>query len=222
MISISAIRCCFVNTLIESQVSGVCPNNGSMTRCLASLRRVLVDQVPRFHRYYQGTPTSCRPSRRASLPSHGRYHGVTQQFAPAAAACGRRRAWGWSPGGPDRGLFRGDDRSSQVPGEPRYPFAHVLRPRPADAFLTMAERPCGPRLRNDEGTDNNCLSRLNSMAFGLTTYVSRCRLPFTAQGSLPAAGQALPGGLLPARFLRKVFSSLHVRWPPFPSFLAQS
>ena len=60
------------------------------------------------------------------------------------------------------------------------------------------------------------------MAFGLTTYVSRCWLPFTAQGSLPAAGQALPDGLLPAGFLQKVFNSLHVRWPPFPSFLAQS
>jgi len=39
------------------------------------------------------------------------------------------------------------------------------------------------------------------MAFELTTYVSRRRLPFTAQGSLPAAGQALPDGLPPAGFL---------------------
>jgi hypothetical protein len=45
----------------------------------------------------------------------------------------------------------------------------------------------------------NRLSRLNSMAFGLAVYVSRCWLPFTAQDSLPAAGQALLGGLLPAR-----------------------
>lgn len=192
-----------------------------MTRCLASLRWVLVDQVPQVQRYYQGTPTSCRPSRHASFPSRGRYHGSTQRFAPAAAACDRRRAWGWSPGIPCREFFRGDGRISQVPGEPQCPFAHVLRPRPADASLTVAERSCGPRLRDDEGADDNCLSRLNSMAFGLTTYVSRCWLPFTAQGSLPAAGQALPGGLLPAGFLRKVFNSLHVRWPPFPSFLAQ-
>lgn len=28
--------------------------------------------------------------------------------------------------------------------------------------------------------------------------------------------------LLPARFRQKVFNSRHVRWPPFPSFLAQS
>ena len=58
------------------------------------------------------------------------------RFAPAAAACGRRRAWGWSPGIPVRDFFRGDDRISQVPGEPQFPFAHVLRPRPADASLT--------------------------------------------------------------------------------------
>ena len=29
-------------------------------------------------------------------------------------------------------------------------------------------------------------------------------------------------GLSPAGLLQKVFNSLHVRWPPFPSFLAQS
>jgi len=42
------------------------------------------------------------------------------------------------------------------------------------------------------------LSRLNSMAFGLTAYVSRCWLPVTAQGWLPGAGRALLGGLSPA------------------------
>jgi len=57
------------------------------------------------------------------------------RFAPAAVARDRRRAWGWSPGVPVRESFHGDDRSSQVPGEPRFPFAHVLRPRPADAPL---------------------------------------------------------------------------------------
>jgi hypothetical protein len=60
------------------------------------------------------------------------------------------------------------------------------------------------------------------MAFGLAAYVSRCWLPVTAQGWLPGAGQALLDGLLPAGLLQKVFNSLHVRWPPFPSFLAQS
>ena len=44
--------------------------------------RVLAGRVPRLPRYYQGTATSCRPSRRASFPSRGRYHGVTHRFAP--------------------------------------------------------------------------------------------------------------------------------------------
>jgi hypothetical protein len=64
---------------------------------------------------------------------------------PKAAACDRPRAWGWSPGGPGRDCFRGDDRISQVPGEPPFPFAHVLRPRSADASLTVTERSRGPR-----------------------------------------------------------------------------
>ena len=193
-----------------------------MTRCLASLRRVPANRVPRFLRYYQGTPTSCRPSRRASFPSRGRYHGIAHRFAPTGGCAKPPWAWGWLPGGPGRDFFRGDDRISQVPGEPRFPFAHVLRPRPADASLTVTGRSHGPRAGNDEGADNKGLSRLNRMASGMMPYVSRCRLPVTAQGSLPGAGQALPDGLLPAGFLRKVFNSLHVRRPPFPSFLAQS
>ena len=119
-------------------------------------------------------------------------------FAPAAVARGRRRAWGWSPGIPVRVVFRGDGTISQVPGEPRSPFAHVLRPRPAGASLTLAGRSRGPRTGNDEGADDNRLSRLNSMAFGLAAYVSRCWLPVIAQGSLPGAGRALLGGLPPA------------------------
>jgi hypothetical protein len=67
------------------------------------------------------------------------------RFAPAAVARDRRRAWGWSPGIPVRVVFRGDGRISQVPGEPRFPFAHVLRPRPADTSLTVAGQSRGPR-----------------------------------------------------------------------------
>ena len=60
------------------------------------------------------------------------------------------------------------------------------------------------------------------MAFRLAVNVSRSQLPFLAQDSLPAAGQALPGALPPARFHRNVCDLLHVCWPPFRSFLAQS
>jgi len=85
--------------------------------------RVLAGQVPRFPRYYQGTATSCRPSRRTSFPSLGDTTG-TRTFRSRRRCVRQRRAWGWSPGIPFRVCFRGDDRISQVPGEP--PCAHAL------------------------------------------------------------------------------------------------
>ena len=97
--------------------------------------RVLAGQVPRLHRYYQGTATSCHPSRRVSFPSLGGTTG-SRNFRSRRRCARQRRAWGWSPGIPAREFFRGDDRISQVPGEPQFPSAHVLRPRPADTSLT--------------------------------------------------------------------------------------
>ena len=92
--------------------------------------------VPPFRRYYQGTATSCHPSRRASFPSHERYHDYARLISLPPPPSAQRQAWGWLPGIPFRVFPRGNDRISQVPGEPRFPFAHVLRPRPADASLT--------------------------------------------------------------------------------------
>src|SRR5690349_2830693 len=64
------------------------------------------------------------------------------------------------------------------------------------------------------------LSALNSMAFGLAVYASQCGLPRPTQDSLPAAGQALPGGLftrkVPLRDFRGVIVTSH---PPYPSLL---
>ena len=160
--------------------------------------RVLAGRVPRLPRYYQGTATSCRPSRRTSLPSLGGTTG-TRMFRSRRRCVRQRRAWGWSPGIPVRVFFRGDDRISQVPGEPQFPFAHVLRPRPADASLTTCGTLAWPPLQGTTKAPTTIrLSRLNSMAFGLAAYVSRCWLPVTAQGWLPGAGQALLGGLSPA------------------------
>src|SRR6516225_7462648 len=48
------------------------------------------------------------------------------------------------------------------------------------------------------------------MAFGLAAYASPGELPHTTQGSLPAVGQTLLDGLLPAGSLRKVSECLHL------------
>jgi len=59
------------------------------------------------------------------------------------------------------------------------------------------------------------LSTLNSMAFGLAVYASQCGLPRPTQNSLPAAGQALPGGLSTHKVPMKGFrsASLHLFLP---------
>jgi hypothetical protein len=92
--------------------------------------------VPPVRRYYQGTATSCRPSRRASFPSLGGTVG-SRMFRSRVGCVLPTWAWGCSPGIPIRECFHGDGRSSQVPGEPQFPFAHVLRPRPAVASVTL-------------------------------------------------------------------------------------
>jgi hypothetical protein len=178
--------------------------------------------VPPFRRYYQGTATSCRPSRRTSFPSLGGTTG-TRPFRSR-----RRGAWPASGLGlvtryprPGRLPWRRQELPSSW-GTPIPVCTCSSSTPPADASLTLTGRSRGPRYGNDKGADNNRLSRLNSMAFGLAAYVSRCWLPATAQDWLPGAGQALLGRLSPAGRLQKVFKSRHVRWPPFPSFLAQS
>src|SRR5262245_37271505 len=60
------------------------------------------------------------------------------------------------------------------------------------------------------------------MAFGLAVYASPPGLPQSTQDSLPAVGQTLLGGLLPAGFQRKVSECFVTSHPPSPSFLAQS
>jgi len=131
---------------------------------------------PRFHgpikalRLPAAHPAALRCLRLVVPREHSRFRSHRRRVP-------RRRAWGWSPGIPDRERFRGDDRTSQVPGEPPFPFAHVLRPRPAEMPQTITGHSRGPREGNDEGADDKRLSRLNSMAFGLAAYVSRDGYP---------------------------------------------
>ena len=198
--------------------SRCCLPTGELLDASLPIPRVLAGRVPRLPRYYQGTATSCRPSRRASFPSLGGTTGP-RIFRSRRCCVPQRRAWGCSPGIPIRDFFRGDERISQVPGEPRFPFAHVLRPRPARTSQTDYGTPgVAPADRTTKVPTTKMLSRLNSMAFGLAVYASRCRLPFTAQDSLSGAGQALLDGLLPARSHCKVSNQL-MRFSSLPKLL---
>ena len=151
-----------------------------------------------------------------------RYLGCTRSVRSSGGRVRRRGlelVTRWLP----PGCYRGNDRISQVPGEPRLSVC----PCSVDSGRTARTRPlrCGsvaPGIRKAKAPTKG-LSKLNSMAFGLAVYASQCGLPRTTQDSLPAAGQALPDGLSTRRVPTKGFRSASVTsHPPFPSFLAQS
>jgi hypothetical protein len=143
-----------------------------MPRCLASLRGVLAGAR---------SPVSSVLSRHCdflpSLPPHfvafaWRYHGNTLRFAPAAAACGT--------GGPGVGHPVSPTGSSSVEttGSPKFLGVPVR----LHMFLDPGRPTCSRPLRSGRAAPLNAngkaptisrLSRLDSMAFGLTAYVSR-------------------------------------------------
>jgi hypothetical protein len=116
-------------------------------------------------------------------------------------------------------LYRhGDDRNSQVPGEPSCAYALLYDPGWSDTSgLTMRQH--GPRWWHGEGSKQEVISGLNHTASALAVYASPGGSPHKTQDSLPGTGQALPDGIgYPQgpyeRFPRCVLTSP----PPFPSF----
>ncbi len=178
-------------------------------------------RVPLLQRYYQGITTSCRPSCRASLPSLGSTSVALIVFAPWQRV--RRQ-------GPELfarclrpGSRRGNDRSSQVPGEPQNcPFAHVQStpaglPAPdhygAAAWPLVFQKQRLPRkvFRSSIAWLSDSLSTLRSRSYLRPT-----------QDSLPAAGQALPDGLSTRKVPMKGFRVASYISSPFPKLcLAQ-
>src|SRR5262249_47518943 len=102
-----------------------------------------------------------------------------------------------------------------------------LRMFPTDAGRTAGTRPLqcrGVALGHRTAkAPAKGLSTLNSMAFGLAVSASQRGLPRATPDSLPAAGQALPGGLSTRKVPLKGFRSvvLHLI-PPSQASLAQS
>ena len=140
-------------------------------------------------------------------------------FAPAAAACrsgGPGVVHPVSPSGTSSVETKG---SPKFLGNPDSRLLMFLDPgRPGTSQTDYGTPGVAPADRTTKAPTTKMLSRLNSMAFGLAVYASRCRLPFTAQDSLSGAGQALLDGLLPARSHCKVSNQL-MRFSSLPKLL---
>ena len=146
----------------------------------------------------------------------------TALFVPPDAAARKRRAWGWSPGIPVRAYFRGNDRISQVSGEPQFPSAHVLGPRTASTPQTITERSRGPPPQKREGAVvQQNFEAGYSMAFGSPPTYHKYRLPSTGKAGFQVLVRLSCTGFPPAGLLQKVSNSRHVCFPPFPGFLTQ-
>jgi hypothetical protein len=80
-------------------------------------------------------------------------------------------------------------------GSPRVPLPCSSTPAGPNApAITVRRR--GPRYENDEGYPRVVISGLHSTALALAVYASWCGSRHRCtQDSLPAAGQALPGGI---------------------------
>jgi hypothetical protein len=165
-----------------------------MIRRLASLPWLRAGPVRQLPRYYQGAMTSCRPSRRASLPSLGGTSVARVRFAPGRTSAPPKPGVG-HPVAPSGTLPR---RRQDLPRSWGTPIVR-LRMFPTDAGRTAGTRPVrcrGVALGHRTAkAPARGLSALHSMAFGLAVSASQRGLPHATPDALPAAGQALPGGL---------------------------
>ena len=177
-------------------------------------------RVPRLQRYYQSAMTSCRPFRRTSFPSLGGTSRSLVRFAPRRTSVPPRPGVG-HPVTP-AGNPRGNDRTSQVPGEPRLSVCTCS----VDAGRTACTRPlrCSSVAlgMSTAKAPTKGISTLNSMAFGLAVYASQRRLP--GHHARLASGRwsgATGRALHPQGSAEKFQSCILTSHPPFPSFLAQ-
>ena len=165
-----------------------------MPRHPPSLHRLPEGRVSLLHRYRGDALTPDHPSRTV-VASRGAYHSNTLLFAPLVEGCPPPRARRFV--GPLRhaDFQSGNDRASQVSGEPwctRAPLddpggsgapGHYGAPVPPTLASTApAHHDYAPFGAQSRGSRARCL-RLTP------------RSPWHAQDSLPAAGQALPGGI---------------------------
>jgi hypothetical protein len=176
-------------------------------------------RVPLLRRYYQSATTSCRSSRRTSLPSFGGTSACTRSVRSPADECAAG-AWSWSPGSSGRDYRRGDGRISQVPGEPRLPVCRVQSTlaglRAPDRYSAAA----WPLVCEQQRLPREVFRRSIARRSGSLSTLRRADYPAPTQDSLPAVGQTLLDGLLTRRAPTKGFRGVVVTsLPPFPSLL---
>lgn len=163
-------------------------------------------------------PTSCRPSRRASLPSFGDT-ALCRLFAPGDVGLLFRARVLWVVASPTTLLMAETTGSPEFPGNPMY-TCPALRPRRDPPGRPL--RPSDSAFHHYDGVGSRVLplSRLYHTACGLPVYASQPGLPQHHATLGSGYWPALPGGIgyplgSTARFqLRLVRSSL----PPCPSF----
>jgi hypothetical protein len=162
-----------------------------------------------------------------AVPPHfvsfvGRYRGCIPHFALGPPGCGGAEPGVVHPVSPP-GIGHGDDRISQVPGEPRWSVCPCSstpagRSAPDPCYKTVRMAPAVARTKAP--TIN--FSRLNSKAFGLAVYVSRDGYPPNRARLASRCWVGSPGRAFhPQGSCERFPNSPHVRCPPLPSFLAQ-
>ena len=150
-------------------------------------------QVPRLRRYYSAVrlPVSLSLD---SVAFAQQYPAAQLSFAPSGP--------GYPTAGqelisrsPSRQNTRGDKRG--LPGSPTtlMSFCPVLRPRQDQHHQAIQCADMAPAMSTTKAPTIIQLSRLNHTASGLAVYASPGVLPHKTQNSLPAARQALPGGI---------------------------
>jgi hypothetical protein len=155
--------------------------------------------------------TSCRPSRRASLPSLGGTSAALALFAP------------WRTSAPPRpgvvhpvspaGQFAEETAGSRkFLGNLDCPFAHVQSTPAGRLHQTITVQPRGPWYEKKQRLPREVFRRSIAWLLDWLSTLRSAGYPRPTQDSLPAAGQALPDGLSTRKIPLKGFRvvSLHL------------
>ena len=196
------------------------PSTGSVGRRFAFLHRVLRGEFPCFNSTIKAlrlpaAPPAALRCRRLAVP---RFHSlcslldgrVHRQGLELVTRCLRP------------GFCRGNDRTSQVPGEPQLSVCTCSKPTPAgllapDHYGAAAWPLVEQKQRLPRKVFRSSIAWLSD---SLST-LRRTGYPAATQDSLPAAGQALPDGLSTRRIPMKGFRVAYIP-SPFPKLcLAQ-